>query len=282
MSLKASAALSVRRTCCFTRCLLEGVRFGETDRPLKSSRPRAVGNGPVAQLRGGQAAQDVVYRRNRYQVLRAQRPTRYALLDVRFDGEASKFGLENFLGAFAAGEHWLLLLDLDGTLLPFKQMRVRSSDLYATALPGERLLIVENESCQYQLPALGQTIAVLGTGFDLGWADADWLSSKKVAYWGDIDTWGLQCLARARTAIRHLHALLMSSEVYDQFVHSAVREPVIAGTDLPFDLTLEEKNLYNRLLREPHGRLEQEFLPEELCRTAIMQWARESCPQCSE
>ncbi len=195
-------------------------------------------------------------------------------LDVRFDGEVSKIGLESFLGAFAEGDHWLLLLDLDGSLLPFKRMRVRSSDLRATALPGERLLIVENESCQHQLPAVSRTIAILGTGFDLGWTDVDWLSKKKVAYWGDIDTWGLQCLATARKSIRHLDPLLMSSEVFAKFAELAVPEPVIAGTESPVDLNLAEKNLYYQLLHEPCGRLEQEFLPEELCRTAIMNWVR--------
>jgi hypothetical protein len=196
-----------------------------------------------------------------------------ALLDVRFDGEVSRIGLENFLGAFAEGDHWLLILDLDGSLLPFKQMRVRSSELRATAMPGERLLIVENESCRCQLPALPRTIAVLGTGFDLGWTDADWLMTKKVAYWGDIDTWGLQCLATARRFIRHLDPLLMSPEVFARFRDLAVPEPVVAGKELPADLTWSEKSLYTQLLNEPRGRLEQEFLPDELCRTTILNWA---------
>lgn len=199
-----------------------------------------------------------------------------ALLDVRFDGEVSKIGLESFLGAFAESDHWLLLLDLDGSLLPFKQMRVRCSDLRATPLLGERLLIVENESCQYQLPAIPRTIAVLGAGFDLAWADAGWLSKKKVAYWGDIDTWGLQCLAIAREFIPHLDPLLMSSEVFVRFGDLAVPEPVAAGTEPPIHLTSAEKDLYNKLLDEHRGRLEQEFLPKELCWTTIQQWARDS------
>jgi hypothetical protein len=199
-----------------------------------------------------------------------------ALLDVRFDGEVSKIGLESFLGAFTEGDHWLLLLDLDGSLLPFKQMRVSSSDLRGTALPGDRLLIIENESSQHQLPSLSRTIAVLGAGFDLGWADADWLSKKKVAYWGDIDTWGLQCLARARKFIRHLDPLLMSSEIFARFGDLAVPEPVVAGTELPVDLSSSEKELYKQLLHEPCGRLEQEFLPQELCWTKILEWGQDS------
>ena len=196
-----------------------------------------------------------------------------ALLDERFDGEVSRMGLENFLGAFVDGEHWLLLMDLDGSLLPFKKARVRSSELRDAALPGTRLLFVENESCQHQLPVLSQTIAVLGSGFDLAWLEGDWVSTKQVAYWGDIDTWGLQLLARARKAIRHLHPLMMTSEVFEQFAHLAVAEPVVAGAEPPIDLSQAEQRLYRQLLQEPRGRLEQEFLPEELCRTTIQNWA---------
>ena len=136
---------------------------------------------------------------------------RHRALDARFDGEVSRIGLEAFLGAFAEGDHWLLVIDLDGSLLPFKKMRVRSSELRETTIPGERLLIIENESCQHQLPTIPQTVAVLGAGFDLSWAEADWLSTKQVAYWGDIDTWGLQLLARARKAIQRLDPLMMST-----------------------------------------------------------------------
>jgi hypothetical protein len=184
-----------------------------------------------------------------------------SLLDVRFDGEVSRIGLETFLGAFAEVDHWLLVMDLDGTLLPFRKQRVRSSELRETMVPGERLLIVENESCQHQLPTVARTIAVLGAGLDLGWTDASWLGTKKVAYWGDIDTWGLQALSRARKEIGQLDALLMTEEVFDQFADSAVPEPVVADTELPTQLHRDEQTLYERLLRETRGRLEQEFLP---------------------
>lgn len=98
-----------------------------------------------------------------------------ALLDVRFDGEVSLLGLEAFLGALQEKDHWLLIVDLDGRLLPYNKLRVRAVDLIATPLPGSHLLIVENEACQHHLPAAPDTIAVLGTGFDLNWAEAQWL-----------------------------------------------------------------------------------------------------------
>lgn len=196
-----------------------------------------------------------------------------ALLDVRFDGEVTALGLETFLGAFSEKDHWLLVLDLDGSLLPFRKQRVRSAELQQTVLPGERLLIIENESCQHQLPAVPGTIAVLGAGFDLSWSTGGWLATKQTAYWGDIDTWGLQFLATARRTIGNLDALLMTAEVYDQCAEAAVPEPFVAGIELPSDLTPAEQTLYQRLLDEPCGRLEQEFLPAELIRKTILNWA---------
>jgi hypothetical protein len=195
------------------------------------------------------------------------------LLDIRFDDEASRIGLENFLGAFTEGDHWLLVIDLDGSLLPFKKVRIRSSELRDTMLPGRHLLIVENEACQHHLPAIPNTIAILGCGFDLAWTDGDWVAMKKVGYWGDIDTWGLQFLARARRSIRGVDALMMSAAVFDQFIASAVPEPIVAGEELPQGLNVAEQELYRRLLTEPRGRLEQEFLPVELCREVLTSWS---------
>ena len=196
-----------------------------------------------------------------------------ALLDTRFDGEVSKIGLEVFLGALAEGEHWLLVVDLDGALLPFQKQRVRSSELNDVALPGERLLIVENENCQHLLPRVPNTVAVLGAGFDLSWLSRLRTSKKRIGYWGDIDTWGLQFLATARESIGELEALLMTASIYSRFAASAVPEPVVASTEAPRALTQSEQSLYIQLLNEARGRLEQEFIAEDLARETILNWS---------
>lgn len=197
-----------------------------------------------------------------------------ALLDARFDNEVSEIGLEAFLGAYNEGDHWLLVMDLDSSLLSFSKQRVGSSELQRAPLPGARLLLVENESCQHQLPRLPGAIAVLGTGFDLQWTAAAWLRKKNVAYWGDIDTWGLQFLGKARQTVgENLHALMMTAEVYEQHKTSAVTEPIVAGTELPNGLTSDECTLYRRLLAEPCGRLEQEYLPITFVQSTILEWA---------
>lgn len=195
-----------------------------------------------------------------------------ALLDVRFDGEVSRIGLETFLGAISGSDHWLLVIDLDGSLLPFRKQRVRSSELKDTPLPGKRILIVENESCQHHLPDLPETIAVLGAGFDLEWVKGRWLQSKQIGYWGDIDTWGLQFLAAARQSLPHVRALMMTPEIYEQNPGAAVPEPIVAGTDVPAGLNDIEQALYKRILNESRGRLEQEFLPATVVRQVIQHW----------
>lgn len=200
------------------------------------------------------------------------------LLDIRFDGEASKIGLDAFLGALTETDHWVLLMDLDGSLLPFRKQRVRSSELQARVLPGNRLLIVENESCQHLIPSIPNTVAALGAGFDLNWISNSSIDKMRVAYWGDIDTWGLQFLSKARQMHGRLDALLMTEDVFNQFSSSAVPEPVTAGTEVPGFLEPKEKILYERLLNEPRGRLEQEFLSEEFICEKILAWVN-STPQ---
>ena len=199
-------------------------------------------------------------------------PLLLALLDCRFDGEASRQGLAPFLGAPSERGHWVLVLDLDGSLLPFPQLRLRASDLAEKPLPGSHLLIVENETCQHQLPKLPGTAAVLGTGFDLAWTAASWLREKHVAYWGDLDTWGLDLLARARSNLPHLTPLLMTREVFDSSRGQAVIEKTTADVIAPPALSEPEQNLYLHLRSLPEGRLEQEFLPAKSVVDDLLRW----------
>ncbi len=66
---------------------------------------------------------------------------------------------------------------------------------------------------------------------------------------------------------------MMTAEVFEQFAHRAVSEPVVASTEVPAALKQSEKLLYEQLLNAKCGRLEQEFLPDELIRESILNWA---------
>jgi hypothetical protein len=202
------------------------------------------------------------------------------LLDIRYDGEVSRLGLEVFLGAWVDGNHWLLVVDLDGSILPFPRQRVSASDLARASISCQRLLIVENEKCEFQLPRVPGGLAVLGASSNLQWMRADWLENVPIAYWGDIDTWGLRWLALARRHRPNLTALLMTEEVFaagsqierDGGYGLAVSEPVPAGSNIPEGLLPCEQRLYQRLLSEAKGRLEQEYLPVELVHQWILDW----------
>lgn len=197
-----------------------------------------------------------------------------ALLDERFEGEASRQGLTTFLGASPEGEHWVLVAPLAGGLLPFRRQRVTTSELHTTALPAHRILLVENERSLHQLPQpLPGTIAILGSGLNLAWLAAAWLQERDVAYWGDLDTWGLAMLATARCHLPQLQALLMDRATFDTCADLAVSEPVPCDA-LPFDaLHPPEAALVQHLRSLARGRLEQEFLPAGAVAVALHAWA---------
>lgn len=197
------------------------------------------------------------------------------LLDQRFDGEASRQGLTGFLGALPEDDHWLLIAPLAPRLLPFVRLRVRASELMTTPLPAHRILLVENERCLHQLPQpLPDTIAILGAGLNLGWLAAPWLQARNVAYWGDLDTWGLHMLAMARSHRPQLQALLMDRSTFDAHQDRAVPEPAHAPPPLSDSpLLAGERALDGHLRTLEKGRLEQEFLPADIVHRAVRDWA---------
>lgn len=196
-----------------------------------------------------------------------------ALLDLRFDGLVSELGLAGFLEAADEGAHWLLVAPLTSGLLPFTRQRVRARELLDTPLPAACILVVENERCLHHLPALPNTIAVLGSGLDLAWLQADWLRERRIGYWGDMDTWGLHMLACARNLQPHLEALLMQRDLFDHHAAQlAVPEPVTAGPEPPAGLTCHEQTFYLHLHGLKKGRIEQEFLPEAMVAEVLSRW----------
>jgi hypothetical protein len=198
-----------------------------------------------------------------------------ALLDVRFEGQASKQGLVRFLDAADEGEHWLLVAPLTQGLLPFARQRVRARELVEVPLPARRILVVENDRCLHLLPPMPDTIAVLGAGLNLAWLGAPWLRERDIGYWGDLDTWGLQMLAHARRLQPEIEAILMNYPVFKAHGPDlAVSEDITALPEPPDGLNQEERTLYCYLRGLPKGRLEQEFLPAAEVANALAQWGR--------
>lgn len=197
------------------------------------------------------------------------------LLDERFDGEVNERGLIHFLNALDDREHWLLVVPLDRDLLTFRRQRVAASELAQSQLPGTCLLVVENEQCLHLLPPCHDTVAILGAGLNLQWLKSPWLDEKNIAYWGDMDTWGLLMLARARQHQPKLTALMMSQNLFEHYApRSAVPEPYPAQSEAPTGLSEEETRFYGYLLNQDRGRLEQEFLPAEQVGRSLREWRK--------
>jgi hypothetical protein len=186
------------------------------------------------------------------------------LLDERFNGAVSEQGLTTFLNATDGKDHWLLLKPLSPQLLPFGRLRLTTHELSATALPARCIIVIENEQCEHLLPVLPDTIAILGAGLDLNWLASAAFDHKQLIYWGDIDTWGLLMLARVRQLQPDIQAVMMDRATFDLYARdSAVVEPVHAQAQPPVGLTADEALLYQYLLKNPKGRLEQEYIPPD-------------------
>jgi hypothetical protein len=197
------------------------------------------------------------------------------LLDERFDGAATEQGLVNFLDAFEENNHWVMVVPLEKGLLPFKRLRVTTSELAETELPGSRILVVENEQCIHLLPELLDTVAILGAGMDLQWLKSGQLDAKMIGYWGDMDSWGLLMLSRARQYRPTISPLLMTQVLFDKYSsESAVHEPVVAQPASPEGLTDTEAHFYQYLLTNERGRLEQEYLPKYEVERALSGWIK--------
>ena len=194
------------------------------------------------------------------------------LLDERYDGMASQQGLNGFLDAPDDKDHWLLVVPLEKGLLPFKRQRITARELADTCLPGSRVGVVENEQCEHLLPGMPGTVAILGAGLDVHWLSGEALKTKAVAYWGDMDTWGLLMLARARQALPTITPLMMSEAHFKAFCRDcAVPEPVQA--ELPSSgLTEHEVAFFHLLKAQPQGRLEQEYLPSQDVQRELLGW----------
>lgn len=194
------------------------------------------------------------------------------LLDERYDGMASQQGLNGFLDAPDDKDHWLLVVPLEKGLLPFKRQRITARELADTCLPGSRVVVVENEQCEHLLPGMPGTVAILGAGLDVHWLSGEALKTKAVAYWGDMDTWGLLMLARARQALPTITPLMMSEAHFKAFCRDcAVPEPVQA--ELPTSgLAEHEVAFFHFLKAQPQGRLEQEYLPSQDVQRELLGW----------
>jgi len=201
------------------------------------------------------------------------------VLDVLHDGEiTASGGMLEWLGCLENPKGWLTVRPLcEGVkayIGGFPVIQLHSDVLREHALPANNILVVENMQSGFGLPLLKDTIAVFGGGKNVSWMDANWLISKRVAYWGDIDTWGLSILSDVRSKLSSVNAIMMDPDTLNHHEDRMVVEPEPLE-HLPKFLTDSEAQIFSDLKTGNYwgSRLEQERLSPDYIRIKLEAWA---------
>lgn len=140
-------------------------------------------------------------------------------------------------------------------------LAVASGEFARLALAVKRVFITENEINFLAFPDVPDSLVLFGSGYGFDHlAQAEWLQSMEIFYWGDIDTHGFAILDQLRSKFPAAHSLLMDRATLLE--HQALW----GGEDSPTARELErlrpeESALYDDLRFNriaPALRLEQE------------------------
>lgn len=126
----------------------------------------------------------------------------------------------------------------------------------------ERVFVTENEINFLAFPAVSHGLLIFGAGYGFEvLQNADWLASRALHYWGDIDTHGFAILDQLRARHPHAQSFLMDRDTLLAHRPHWTSEPQPTLRDLP-RLNPQERALYDDLrwsrLRDTPVRLEQE------------------------
>lgn len=116
-----------------------------------------------------------------------------------------RFGLQikPFLVRFRLLDHAHYMQGLSDFTVPVQQFEVWNPSIF-------RIIITENEINGLCFPDMkdGLVIFKLGYGID-ALKNTEWLKTKKIYYWGDIDTHGFAILDQARSFLPQIQSVMM-------------------------------------------------------------------------
>lgn len=164
------------------------------------------------------------------------------------------------------------LLDEADHLRGVSDLTIPMADFARLEFPVDDVIVTENEVNGLALPPRPRTIVVFGQGYALErLSEVGWLGSRRLLYWGDIDTHGFAMLDRFRAHFPAARSLMMDRATF--LAHRALwvveREP---STEVLTRLSEAERSLHRELLRGTHGerlRLEQERIGFRWVREAL-------------
>lgn len=186
-------------------------------------------------------------------------------------------GLLKWLGCIAKPAGWLtirpLCEDTKARMGGFPVLQLPGDVLKQQALPARNILVIENMESGLGLPLLPDTIAVFGGGKNIAWMENDWLQMKNVAYWGDLDTWGLSILSDVRSKLPTVTALMMDQKTLQLHKNRLVEERKSVD-NVPKLLTTSETEIFLKLkyTNKLTSRLEQERLSPDYIKKNLETW----------
>lgn len=135
--------------------------------------------------------------------------------------------------------------------------------------PIQTVYVVENKINMLAFPIKRDSIVIWGHGFGVDiMKNVEWLKTKKIYYWGDLDAYGFQILSEIRTHFEQVESFMMDRQTFDLFYEGNKGTETNVEKDLC--LTSEESEMF-KYLKENNLRLEQEKIPHEYAKTKIPQ-----------
>ncbi|MCW2276950.1 DUF3322 domain-containing protein [Heliophilum fasciatum] len=155
----------------------------------------------------------------------------------------------------------LRFLDPEQYLHGISDIAVPVEQLAQFDLPSSRIFITENEINGLCFPEVKDSVVIFGLGYGIDLLKSvPWLRTRRIYYWGDIDTHGLAMLDQVRSFLPQTKSMLMNENVLlaHQELWSIESKPFIGRLTR---LTAEEQMVFCQLQDNIWGkgvRLEQE------------------------
>lgn len=155
---------------------------------------------------------------------------------------------------------------LDGSVsqkyfLCIDDLSIPISQFQRLSLPVQTVYIVENKISMLTFPLIKDSIVVWGHGFGVEvMRSVEWLQTKNIYYWGDLDAQGFQILSEIRTHFNQVKSFLMDRDTFEKFYEGD--KGTETNVEKELCLAKEEMKMF-RYLKENNSRLEQEKIPFE-------------------
>ena len=135
-------------------------------------------------------------------------------------------------------------------------------------LPIQTVYVVENKINMLTFPIKKDSIVIWGHGFGIDiMKNVEWLKSKRIYYWGDLDAQGFQILSEFRTQFKQVQSFCMDRYTFDKYFEGD--KGSVTNVEKNLCLTQEEYDMF-KYLKENNLRLEQEKIPYDYVSKQIL------------